>query len=165
MHKSQYKNTQRNTKKQNRKQARIRLIITDHPVVARNPLPRDFRGFRMPREDESGLASAIAHRGEINLNNHDTRRVGHSCAGVDAREVDSSSKLGQGRGSRIEVDLGYFASGVARMESKILASGFPGAESRRKSTPRDELNAGQLAPDDSAELTLAKAGNMEHSVR
>lgn len=31
-------------------------------MVARNPRPRDFRGFRMPREDESGLASAMAHR-------------------------------------------------------------------------------------------------------
>lgn len=44
----------------------IGLVITDHPVVARNPRPRDFRGFRMPREDESGLASAMAHR-EVKL--------------------------------------------------------------------------------------------------
>ena len=34
------------------------MQITDHPVVARSPRPRDFRGLRMPRE-ASSLASAM----------------------------------------------------------------------------------------------------------
>lgn len=34
---------------------------TDHPVVARSPLPRDFRGFRMPRES-SCRASAMGEQ-------------------------------------------------------------------------------------------------------
>ena len=34
------------------------MQITDHPVVARSPRPRDFRGLRMPRE-ASSLASTM----------------------------------------------------------------------------------------------------------
>lgn len=39
---------------------------TDHPVVARNPLPRDFRGLRMPRET-SCRASAMGGNRYVRL--------------------------------------------------------------------------------------------------
>lgn len=78
---------------------------TDHPVVARSPRPRDFRGLRMPRE-ASSLASAMTIY-RLPRSSNKRNPWGAKCSRWSTREVSVSS-------SRNEVQVGISRCGGER---------------------------------------------------
>lgn len=117
------------------------LQITDHPVVARSPLPRDFRGLRMPHEASAmtyfrRLVLALLHvSGDL------CTTEGNSLAakGGGGKVVDSRVSA---LSSRDEVRVGIFRCGGAMFDwRKASPSRIPGSIGWETGEPRDELSS------------------------